>query len=706
MLKRTLTRKILGLLAYLSLVSAPLLASAAELAAIRGKVLDPQGAPLPSATISLQERSAATISDAKGRFRLERIPPGSYTIRATHIGFAAVSAPVEVKGATIEPVTLQFTEEVPMPLDEVVITGTKTPAILKEAPLPVVVVPQKQIDSYHAENLGDVLDHIPGVTLMPNGFTRSSVSIHGLPEEYALVLVDGQRQHGRHADAKDLENIPTDAIDHIELVKGPSSVLYGSDAVAGIVNVITREGQSGPMFNLYASGGSKDIYTLRSRGGGALFGWQHHLAGSWNNSGYMGEGYGFRNASVRLSSQKTLPGAHRLQVKLGYFDEQTEDMPATDNFAGGHYLDDEVGDVQLGWHWQASDLSCWNATAYYYDQHRRDNRPGSDPRVWDRGNFRLEIQHTTRLGPHNLTGGIETRLENIEYSLIDDKEDQQLLGLFVQDEWTFSPMLTAVAAARLERHDRWGTVAVPRVGLAVRPSASTVVRLSGGTSFRAPSLTDLFETQYYHPWGGGYWLGGNPDLEPEKSVGANLDVEFLGEVAAVSGGLFYNRLTDRIAQEDTGEQIEVDGQARAVRQSVNKEEAVSQGAEFQVRWLPRPGLRTTLGYTYLDTEDKSTGLVFDYAPKHTVDANLSWEPSGQGLNLSVRGKYLGPRYASASQGQKLSRAYVLDLNVEKQIVSGFSLFMALDNTLDEELYWESRYFEQGRKYRGGLRYRL
>ena len=125
-----------------------------------------------------------------------------------------------------------------------------------------------------------------------------------------------------------------------------------------------------------------------------------------------------------------------------------------------------------------------------------------------------------------------------------------------------------------------------------------------------------------------------------------------------------------------------------------------------MRWLPRPGLRTTLGYTYLDTEDKSTGLVFDYAPKHTVDANLSWEPSGQGLNLSVRGKYLGPRYASASQGQKLSRAYVLDLNVEKQIVSGFSLFMALDNTLDEELYWESRYFEQGRKYRAGLRYRL
>ena len=85
---------------------------------------------------------------------------------------------------------------------------------------------------------------------------------------------------------------------------------------------------------------------------------------------------------------------------------------------------------------------------------------------------------------------------------------------------------------------------------------------------------------------------------------------------------------------------------------------------------------------------------------------MSWEPSGQGLNLSARGKYLGSRYASASLGRKLSRAYVLDFNAEKTIVAGFSAFMALDNVLDEELYWESRYFEQGRKYRAGLRYRL
>ena len=694
--------RVLCVLAFLSFALTPQTASAAERATLRGKVLDPQGAPLSDATVSLEEIPAFTVSDYKGRFRLTRIPEGKYTIRVTHIRFAAIVVQIEVEGETIQPVTLQFTEEVPIPLDETVITATKTPRILQDVPLSVTIITSKQIDTYHAETIATVLDQVPGVSQTTNGFTRSSVSLHGLPEQYVLLLVNGQRQYGRHADAKDLEHIPTDAIERIEVVKGPSSVLYGSDAVAGVINVITQDGLREPTFSLYTSGGSKDTYTLRSEGGGTLFGWQHHLAGSGNRSDFMGEGYGFRNKNFHLSSQKTFQEAHRLQVKLGYFDEQTEDMPATDDFAGGNYLDDEVVDVQVSWSWQPREASRWNAAAGYYDQHRVDARPGGDPREWDRNNFLVEMQNTTHRGQHRLTSGAEMRLDNIEYTLIDDRKNQTLLSLFVQDEWAGSNILTLVAATRLEHHDRWGTVAVPRLGLSLRPSPLTTVRISGGTSFRGPALTDLYEQEYYHPWSGGFWLGGNPDLDPEKSIGGNLDVEFRGAVAAVSGGLFYNRLTDRISQKDTGE--EIDG--KAVRRLVNSEEAVSWGAEFQVRWMPLPALRTTLGYTYLDTEDKVTGLVFDYSPRHTVDVAVNWEPSGQGLNLGVRGKYLGPRFASAARGRKLDRAYVLDLHAEKQIASGFSVFLAVDNTLSEQLYWESRYFQEGRQYRGGLRYRL
>lgn len=680
----------------------PFGAAAFALGAIQGQVLDPQGEPVPNAIVTLQGTSIGVVCNLDGRFWLHGIPEGMYTVRAACMGFAPVTMHLKVPEQSTASITLQFTKEAPILLDEIVVTATKTPRVLKDAPLPVAVIGQREIDREHADTVAEVVDHVPGVTLMPNGFTRASVSIHGLPKEYALVLVDGQRQYGRHADAVDLETIPTEAIERIELVKGPSSVLYGSDAVAGIINVITRSGLSSPTLDLYASGGSGDSYTFRGRLGGALLGWQHHLAGSWNTSDYMGEGYGFHNLNLRLTSQKTLRKDHLLRVEMGHFGEQTEEMPSTDNFTGGHYLDDAVKDGQIGWSWQASGSSQWNAVVYYYDQHRRDARPGRDPREWDRVNTRAEVQNTTRFGEHTLTGGIEARLDYIEYTLIEEKKHQQISSFFVQDEWKGSETLTAVLAARIDYHDRWGMGVVPRAGVALRPSVSTTVRLSGGTSFRAPSLSDLYEQQYYHPWGGGFWLGGNPDLKPERSVGANVDAEYLADTAALSVGLFYNHLTDRIAQEDTGEEIN----GKAVRRLVNKEEAISRGVEIQVRWLPRAGLRTKLAYTYLYTEDKATGLVFDYSPKHTVDVGVSWEPSGWGLSVDINGKYLGPRYASAARGRKLAEAYVLNFAIEKRVALGLSMFAAVDNVFAEKLYWESRYFEQGRRYKAGLRYRL
>lgn len=693
----------LAVLGGVILASASAIPAAPEKVTLHGTVLDPRGAPLSDAAISLKELAAVTVSDHAGRFRFRRIPAGTYTVRATHIRFAPVEASVQAGGGTAAPVVIQLKEETPVLLDETVVTGTKTPRILGEAPLPVNVITRKEIATHHAETVAPVLDQVPGITQMPNGYARSSVSIHGLPEQYALLLVNGQRQYGRHADAKDLEHVPTDAIEQIEVVKGPSSVLYGSDAVAGVINVITRDGMREPALNLYASGGSQDTYTLRGSGGGSAFDWYHFLTGSWSQSDFMGEGYGFSNVNLRFNSWTTLQEAHRLGVEAGYFAEKTEDMPVTDEYAGGSYLDDEVIDVRGSWNWDPTNVSRWQAAAGYYDQSRRDARPGSDPRIWERSNFMAEIRNTTLLVGHSITSGVEVRYEDMKYTLVDGERDQTLLSFLAQDEWAWSEQVTLVAAARMERHDRWGMVAVPRLGLSLRPSPSMTVRLSGGTSFRAPSLTELYESEYFHPWGGGFWLGGNPDLEPEESIGTNLDVEYRTRSAAVSGGLFYNRLTDRISQADAGR--EIDG--KAVRQLVNSEEAESWGAELQIRWVPLAGLRTKLAYTYLHTEDKATGLEFDYSPKHTVDMTANWEPSGQGLNVGVHGKLLGSRFASASRGNKLGRTYVLDVDAEKQVAHGLSLFAAVENALNEQLYWESRYFsDEYRKIRGGLRYRM
>ncbi len=688
-----------GLLSGLVASAAP----TAELVTLRGQVVDPRGVPVSDATIVLEELPAQAVSGRDGQFHLNRIPAGRYTARVTHVRFAPVSIVVQATADYDQISVVRFGEETPFLMGETVITATRTPRLLENTPLPVTVITRQAIEAYQATNIAPLLDQVPGVTQMPNGFARSSVSIHGLPEQYALLLVNGQRQYGRHADAKDLEHIPTDAIERIEVVKGPSSVLYGSDAVAGVINVITRDGMPAPMLNLSAMGGSHNTYSLRGNSGGSLLGWNHFLAASWNKSGFMGEGYGFSNTNLRLNSNTIWQHVFRFQIEMGYFEEASEDMPATETYAGGNYLDDEIFDVRASLTWDASQNSRWQAAVGYYDQYRRDARPGNAPRFWERKNYLVDIQNTWQAGGHTLTSGIEMRLDNIDYTLMDASENQALLSVYAQDEWEWSEKLNLVAAARMERHDRWGTVVVPRLGVSMHPSPSTTVRLSGGTSFRAPALTDLYESEYFHPWSGGFWLGGNPDLDPEKSFGLNLDVEYRGRAAAVSGGLFFNRLTDRFSQSDTGRMID----DRPVRQLVNSDQAESWGAEFRLRYIPAVGLVTTVAYTYLHTEDKATGLVFDYSPTHTFNTGLEWQPSGLGLTLGMRGKYMNKRYANAVRGNELDGTLVLDFNIEQELAGGVSLFGAVENALNQQIYWESRYFSDDyRRIRSGLRYRL
>ncbi|MHB2148863.1 TonB-dependent receptor [Calditrichota bacterium LG25] len=666
-------------------------------ATISGRVLSPDGHPVAYANVFVEGSKIGSTTNEKGEFRIINIPEGGATIKASHISFGTVELEVDIP---CDYITIKFKQEHVISLsDAVVVTATRTPKTLKETPLPVTLIPRENIEEIQAVSLSDAIKQVPGIVLVPNGFTRNSATIHGLPEEYTLLLVDGQRVYGRHADAKDFDNIPAGMIERIEIVKGPSSVLFGSDAVAGIVNVITKSGQSVPFFELYGFGGSNSRYTTRIMAGGRIGEIRNFLSASYNQCGQMAEGYAFSNINLRYNGWFNPTEKSRLHFGGGVFREETEDMPPAEGHEeGGPYLTDDVYDFNVGYHYETESKTTYDLSAYVYNQDRWDNRPGRDDRRWDRNHIRLEGLSGFRHGNHELLIGMEVRNETLSHTQIPETKKQLLLSLFGQDTWTLNNRLSLVSAVRFEHHDRWGLVFVPRLGLAWKANDQLNIRMSGGSSFRAPSLEDLFVETYFHPWGGGFWLGGNNELQPEKGVGANLDFEWIPNVKTVlTIGAFYNRLKDRIASVDTDQTI----QDSPVRQLVNVQEATSYGVDVQLNRILWPGARlmATYGYTY--SEDGATGKPFYLTPYHKGGFIFNWNHRKWKTNLNLSANYLGERSTSS---ETLQGVVILDANIEKQIVGGISLFIAGNNLLDKDLF-PSRYINYGRYYRLGFRFR-
>ena len=572
---------------------------------------------------------------------------------------------------------------------EVVVTATKTPHTLENVPVTTAVITSKDIEKTNAQTVGEALRWLPGINIRTNGYSRATVKIHGLPSKYTLVLIDGQRLKGRHADSIDIGQVPVDMIDRIEVVKGPASVLYGSDAVAGVVNIITKAPPDRTIFDGYASYGTGDTIRAMMTLGGSFGKFHYIVGGSKNKSENMGTGYAYDGYNGRGKFEYRFSDKNSLTLTTGYFDEE------------GDYLSDERYNFNLVWNLTMNRNSFLTARGYYLKSNRLDARPGRDPRTWDESTTRGEIQYVWLIGNnHLLTLGAESRYDQITYTLIEGTRSQRINSFYAQDEATLSRNLNLVLALRVDNHDLWGTVFVPKAGALINAGANTKIRASVGKGFVAPTLSQLYEETYYHPWGGGFWLGGNPDLKPEYSWGYNLEIEHrFSHDFGIRVSFFRNDLRDMITSEKTGEYID----GVPVFKTVNVEKGMSQAIEVELTRNFGRNLSIAGGYTYLRTEISSTGREFPYSPHHTFDILLNYHNPKIGLNLNISGKYLGKRYANTSNSQLLNEAYLVDITLSKRIYRGMELFASVDNLLDEKLEKESRYFRQGRTYSAGFR---
>ena len=648
---------------------------------IEGRVVDIETErPLFNVNVFLKGTGIGDATDLQGRYRITGVPAGKYEVVATIVGYRKESQAIEVPpNQTIE-VDFKLKES-PISMDEVVVTGTKTKHLIDESPVPIRVIGEKDISRYNALNVGESMDWLAGVQFNTS-FTpmaHDALQIQGLPSVYSLILLDGERIGGRFP----LTQISADMVERIEVVKGPTSVLYGSDAMGGVCNIITKKQGEKPFLKGTVSYGSYSDKVLSLTHGGAIGKFRYQISGylhrtegrdkmSWHNS---------ENGIVKLGYKKDWRNELNIRgrahhAKLSNREERMFNLS----------LDGKVG---------LPNLSNLVVKAHREDFHDETHVGGAEEATITDGEVnRVELRWTGAPFEKHLTiAGLEGLYEKMGGGNFVEPKSQYMGSFYLQDEMIYEP-LTLLLAGRLDYHERWGSSFNPKIAVRYEPIDKLFVRASVGNAFKAPTFKHLYR-RTYHAGGGGFWIIGNPELEAEKSTGYNL--ELCTHISDIRGSVSFFR-------HDLKDMIDGEFINDSTYSYTNIGKAYTQGVEADISSkLFIEGLTGKIKYEFLETKDERTGYELTYRPHHRVNIETSYLNKELGLTLTLLEEYVGSQIDW--RGDTLPSYLLTHLRINKTFFGKTALFLSVNNLFDKKYRdrWIYRDAHCKRTYKVGLR---
>ncbi len=577
---------------------------------------------------------------------------------------------------------------------EIIVTGDRRARARSEATTRTEVISREEIVKSGAVNAADALEFQPGVEIR-RGIRGRSLRLQGLDPQYVLILVDGERVVGRIDNAIDLTRIKAGEIERIEIVKGASSALYGSDAIGGVVNIITRSakgGAYGPPVEAEAElahgNGRRAQFSAEGETRAAGYvGLNHELISTSFTSGWTRSG-GFDLTPFtdrdRIATQLTdiVPTEERdrLTRKQGTTSPEFTDVNVgnrtvlrlTDNFhvrAGGQYrfLDQSLVDTaaprQLLDRSNQTDDGMVNISpilylsgdgalkgsynfSRFYDRLEVDQRQSDsldreetqDERVQE-AKIQLDYEF---FDDHFISVGSDFVFDELISERIDSGYGfRQRLAFFAQDEWTVlgGPREWRVSpGVRYEDDSLFGSQTTPKFATRFDATPDIVLRASAGAGFRAPSFKDLF-FDFQNP-GVGYQVIGNEDLDPERSRSYNAGIEYDPfEWLALTLNLYYNSIDNLIDFTAVPSQ----GGELATFQTQNIRKAFTRGVEFQADFRISESWSFGVGYTLTDSLDVDQGIPLEGRAKHRGLYYFNYEYQPWRLGISIRGSVYGPQ---------------------------------------------------------------
>jgi outer membrane receptor for ferrienterochelin and colicins len=669
-------------------------------AVIAGRITS-NGLPLAHAQVGLLGSRAGATANSEGRYRIAGVPAGRHTLVVRFLGFAPAARIVEVgAGDTVEAdIALDRAVSV---LDAVVTTGTLQERYVSESPVKVDVLTERFLERNVTNNLMDNLPFVTGLTQQVDCgvcFTNN-IRINGMEGPYTAVLIDGTPVMSSLATVYGLNGLNPAIIQQVEVIKGPASTLYGTEAMGGVINIITKDPRFAPRYSVNTFGSSHGEVNIDAAAAPRIGGAYTLISGnlSYNDQFIDENGDNFSdlplNRRLSLFNKWSFGSAERRTLDLTaryYYEDRfggtrewtRDDRGSSERYGESIYTGraELIGSYRLPFENESARLwfsaNHHDQDSWYGDQHYAARQTVLFGQlVWDR----------TFGDRHDALFGATMRYQTYDDDTPATREDDRrwIPGVFVQDEMSLGSRLVGLGGLRIDHHREHGAIFSPRLNIKWQPGGDeeTTIRLNAATGFR---VVNLF-TEDHAAVTGARRVVVSEALDPERSVnvtvGLNQHVHFGSPLEGLIIDLdaFHTRFSNKI-------QPDYDTDPNAIIYGNLDGHAVTRGVSLSVQ-LDAPtrpytmALGATLQNVFIQSEGERRALEFAPDFQGTISAGYAFRSLDLGLDYT--GRIVGPMQLPTFPGRARRSPWYGEHHVQatRAFATGVEVYAAVKNLFD------------------------
>jgi len=645
---------------------------------VSGKIVDSDSKQaITGASVYIDGTTLGTSSNSQGEFSIKHLHKGDFKLVVSFSGYKSFSKNISLSTENISlSIELEQTRSL---IDEIVVTGTATRNKLSETPVQTDLFTERIISSVASNDFEDLMTKMsPSFDFSPNKM-GSRMQLNGLGNDYILILIDGKRLYGDVGGQTDLSRINPANIKKIEVVKGASSSLYGSEAIAGVINIITKKTNNKLLIEndtrlgdygdwqqtntLNFNWGKLSSYTVFSRRHSD--GWQLSPL-AWvrdkENPGHkklektaaksvneytdynLNQKFIYNlNKNIRLRTSATfhqkdivLPIAYK---RYGYFHSHK-------NLSlGGDYIINADNKISLDVNYDRYRyFKKYNAK--YNEQYLTDEGKNKQVTYYtgdkfknsDQKKYSMNINGVFKLNESNkLNTGIEYYKEFLEsqYRLKENEVDAYALSAFIQDEINIDKRLFLVAGLRYSHNQAFSDCLTPKLSLLYKLSDFNF-RATYGAGYKAPTLKELYLRYESSGMGSHNLYLGNEDLKAQSSDYYSVSAEYNSNNTSISVSSYINKVYNLIAYRQIDTKIEdADRGVVLTKENYNISDAETKGLDVMFNTYLGADITLGGGYSYVDARDLSDGSNLEATSHHYANISSSWSHKWNEYQLMV-----------------------------------------------------------------------
>ncbi|WP_455577424.1 TonB-dependent receptor plug domain-containing protein [Anaerosinus sp.] len=592
---------------------------------------------------------------------------------------------------------------------DVIVSATRTQQEIKETPASVEVITREDIENLGADSVVSALKLAANVDITKAGMTGNKVSIRGMNTSQTLILIDGRRMAGEDtsvtANFYELDRINLTNVERIEIVRGPVSSLYGSDALGGVINIITRKSDvTTSQLGLSTGSEQRNVDYHLDLGKNGKWAWSFDT----RYSDILKQTYATENTNMfgdrhffNISGTYDLTEDKKIDVFYEYMKENLAEDYASGN---KEYWENQRRSYGITYRGKKA-AGDYELRMYFNKLEKDDNtytsaRKLSDFDVAKYETFVVDGKNTTQIGDnHLLTYGGEyrqtsyrgTRLGNGGDDIFSIERDGvtktgskatiDYYAAYVQDEWVINDRLLVIPSLRYDDSDKFGDKVSPKIGMTYKMNDNYRLKASYGTGFKAPSISELYMNMTRQMGTMKVTVAGNPDLQPEESKNFELSLE--GERGNSFGKLtyFHNDVDNLIGTETKMSYIPGSGMV-ATSKYVNVNKAKIDGVELELGRHLNDKWTVKLTSNYLDAIDKKDDARLEDRAKNRTTLQLQYDDvDNSGIHAVIWNEWINKyRYSKSDYDYS-----TFNVSVSKKFNDTVNGYVAVENIFDKKI---------------------